>query len=90
MIEYALSLVEGIFLLNKKEKKEKKNQHSIHKKHSNEHNRTSFKHKCMIFWSSDFMFFKIKQNRAICLSSLKKREEEESVIFPKYISGYVG
>ena len=38
------------------------------------------------------MFFKIKQNRAICLSSLKKKkkEEEESVIFPKYISGYVG
>lgn len=31
-IEYAVSLVEGIFLLNKKEKKEKKKQHWIHKK----------------------------------------------------------
>ena len=36
----------------------------------------------------DFIFFKIKQNGGIFLSSLKK--EEESVIFPKYISGYVG
>jgi len=27
LIEYAISLVEGIFLLNKKEKKEKKNKH---------------------------------------------------------------
>ena len=34
-----------------------------------------------------FIFFKIKQIGAICLSSLKKKKKKESIISPKYISG---